>query len=89
LNDTHPVAGTYVVVENEADLIDIERDACVHVHNGKRDDLELHLHEESPYGQIASPTASQPHHHYENGRKANLTDKSVGLTADYFANPLR
>jgi hypothetical protein len=49
LNDSHPVAGAYVVVENEADLIDIERLARINVHDGKRDDLESHLHEEAPH----------------------------------------
>jgi len=44
LNDSHPIAGAHVVVENEADLFDIERDARVDVGDGKRDDLEPHLH---------------------------------------------
>jgi uncharacterized cupin superfamily protein len=45
LNDAHPVPRAHVVVENEADLIDIERDARVDVGNGKRDDFEPHFHE--------------------------------------------
>jgi hypothetical protein len=61
----------YIVVENEADLIDIERLARINVHDAKRDDLEPHLHDEAPHA-TTWPAAHVTAEHGTGGRIASL-----------------